>query len=488
MTMPIKVRIPSPLRSYTNGADVVETAGASVGEVLGALKDKASGIETRLFKGPNQLNRFVNVYLNDEDIRFLKNLETPVKEGDEISIVPAIAGGREYFRGREGVGRSGRRAFVQARSCVRGRRIRSSMPDESFTRRQVLSAAAGAATAATASGLSRVALGAASSEPSEPPRLPLKILRRDPLSDESIRQIRSISPQIEFLPEGAPWREALGEADVIFAGIGPADFKAAAKLRWLQYPSAGVENICGSRDFVESDVILTNGQGCYSAQIAEHAFGLLFGLTRNLALNIRRMREKKWGGNEAWPIELRGMTAGIIGLGGNGRAIARRARAMDMKTIAMDAEPMYAERFAMVDEVRLVEDGLSDMLRRADVVFMCAPITPRSHGMLGPEQFAAMKRGAYFINISRGKTVQTPALVEALKSGRLAGAGLDVTDPEPLPPDHVLWELPNVIITPHIAGQSQLGQQRLQTIFVENVRRFVVHQPMLNLADKRKGY
>jgi sulfur-carrier protein len=91
--MPIKVRIPSPLRTYTNGADVVETAGASVGEVLNGLKDKANGIETRLFKAPNQLNRFVNVYLNDEDIRFLKNLETPVKEGDEISIVPAIAGG-----------------------------------------------------------------------------------------------------------------------------------------------------------------------------------------------------------------------------------------------------------------------------------------------------------------------------------------------------------------------------------------------------------
>jgi molybdopterin synthase sulfur carrier subunit len=91
--MPVKVRIPAPLRSYTNGADVVETAGGNVGEVLGALKDKAAGIESRLFKGPGQLNRFVNVYLNDEDIRFLKNLETPVKEGDEISIVPAIAGG-----------------------------------------------------------------------------------------------------------------------------------------------------------------------------------------------------------------------------------------------------------------------------------------------------------------------------------------------------------------------------------------------------------
>jgi molybdopterin synthase sulfur carrier subunit len=91
--MPVKVRIPSPLRTYTNGADIVETGGSSVGEVLNGLKEKASGIEGRLFKGPNQLNRFVNVYLNDEDIRFLKNLETPVKEGDEISIVPAIAGG-----------------------------------------------------------------------------------------------------------------------------------------------------------------------------------------------------------------------------------------------------------------------------------------------------------------------------------------------------------------------------------------------------------
>jgi phosphoglycerate dehydrogenase-like enzyme len=360
------------------------------------------------------------------------------------------------------------------------------MPDASLTRRQVLSSAT---VAAAGVGFSRIGAAApTSAAAAEAPRLPLKILRRDPLSDESIRQIRSISPHIEFLAEDAPWPEALGEANVIFAGIGPKDFQAAKKLRWLQYPSAGVENICGSRDFTESGVILTNGQGCYSAQIAEHAFVLLFGLTRNLAQNIRRMREKKWGGDEAWPIEVRGMTAGIIGLGGNGREIARRARAMDMRTLSVDAEPMYAERFAMVDEVRLVDDGLDDMLRRADVVFMCAPITARSKGMLGPEQFSAMKRGAYFINISRGKTVQTPALIDALKSGRLAGAGLDVTDPEPLPPDHPLWDLPNVIITPHIAGQSQFGQQRLQKIFVENVRRFVANQPMLNLADKRKGY
>ena len=179
---------------------------------------------------------------------------------------------------------------------------------------------------------------------------------------------------------------------------------------------------------------------------------------------------------------------GIIGLGGIGREVARRAKAMDMKVLAVDAEPMYAERFAMVDEVRLVDDALEDMLKRSDVVVSCAPHTPKSRGMMGASQFAAMKKGAYFINVSRGKLVQTDALVAALQSGRLAGAGLDVTDPEPLPDGHVLWSLPNAIVTSHIAGRSQLSWSRVQNIFCENVLRFAGSLSMLNVVDKRKGY
>jgi phosphoglycerate dehydrogenase-like enzyme len=161
---------------------------------------------------------------------------------------------------------------------------------------------------------------------------------------------------------------------------------------------------------------------------------------------------------------------------------------MDMKAIAVDAEPMFGEKFAMVDEVRLVDDGLADLLQRSDVVVCAAPHTAKSRGMLGAEQFAAMKKGAYFINVSRGKLVKTEALVAALKSGQLAGVGLDVTDPEPLPPDHPLWQEDNAIITSHIAGRSQLGYARVQGVFVENVARFAGGRPLLNVVDKTKGY
>jgi phosphoglycerate dehydrogenase-like enzyme len=207
-------------------------------------------------------------------------------------------------------------------------------------------------------------------------------------------------------------------------------------------------------------------------------------LTRGVASSAR---VKKWG-YDGEPLELRGMTMGIIGLGGIGRETARRAKSMDMKVLAVDAEPMFAEKFAMVEQVRLVGDGLMELLKRSDVVVSAAPHTPQSRGMLGAEQFAAMKKGAYFINVSRGKLVRTDALIEALKSGHLAGAGLDVTDPEPLPEGHPLWDVPNTIITPHIAGRSQLGYERVEAVFAENVRRFVNEQPMLNLVDKAKGY
>jgi len=139
-------------------------------------------------------------------------------------------------------------------------------------------------------------------------------------------------------------------------------------------------------------------------------------------------------------------------------------------------------------QARLVDDGLMDLLKRCDVVVSAAPHTPRSRGMLGAEQFAAMKQGSYFINVSRGKLVQTDALLEALKSDHLAGAGLDVTDPEPLPADHPLWRQDNAILTPHIAGRSQLGDHRVQTVFTQNVARYIAKLPMLNVVDKRKGY
>jgi phosphoglycerate dehydrogenase-like enzyme len=346
-----------------------------------------------------------------------------------------------------------------------------------ITRRALLGAASAAAVGLAGSA---DASAAPVSQP-DAPRLPLTILLRAGLSTDFLRQLRDLSPQIT-----ASQDVDLAAADVVLGNISPAEVQQAAKLKWVQCISAGVEHL-PLKEFIDRDIVLTNGQGAYAPEIAEHAFGLLFALTRGIGQQVRQMAEKKWG-YPGEPIELRGMTIGIIGLGGIGREVACRAKAMSMKVLAVDAEPLYVEKFPMVDDVRLVDDGLIDLLKTSDVVISCVPSTPRSRGMLGAEQFAAMKRGAYFLNVSRGKIVKTDALLDALKSGQLAGAGLDVTDPEPLPPDHPLWQQPNAVITSHIAGRSQLSWQRVQTIFVTNVARWTRGQPLLNVVDKAKGY
>lgn len=318
----------------------------------------------------------------------------------------------------------------------------------------------------------------ASSTPSTAPLLPLNVLLRAGLSDDRIKQIRDSSAQITIDRD-----VALAEAHVVFGGINASQLADAKNLRWVQCPSAGVEHYPLDA-MTERNIILTNAQGCYGPEIAEHTFGLLFALTRGIAAQAR---QNAWG-FVGRPIELRGLTMGIVGLGGIGREVARRAKAMDMKVIAVDAEPMYGERFAMVDEVTLVDTGLDGLLKQSDVIACCAPDTAKSRGMFGADQFASMKDGSFFINVSRGKLVKTDALVEALKTGKVAGAGLDVTDPEPLPPGHALWSMPNVVITSHIAGKSQFAYERVQNVFTENVLRISRGLPLLNGVDTRKGY
>ena len=347
-----------------------------------------------------------------------------------------------------------------------------------ISRRAVLTAAGAAAV-----GLATANDAAAAPESSDRTRLPMKILLRSGLSDEHLARIRAVSPEIT-----ASRDVDLADADVVLGNVSRDELSSAAKLRWVQCGSAGVEHY-PLEQFIERDVILTNGKGCNGPQIAEHTFGLLFALTRGIASQTVQMGRRKWGHEgEGKLIELRGMTMGIVGLGGIGREVARRAKAMDLKTIAVDTEPMFAEHFAMVDEVRLVDDGLDDLLQRSDIVILCCPLTSRSRGMIGTEQFSKMKAGSYFLNVARGKLVQTDALMEALKGEKLAGAGLDVTEPEPLPADHPLWEQPKVVITSHIAGRSQFSWQRVQNVFAENVARYVKGLPMLNVVDKRKGY
>ncbi len=261
--------------------------------------------------------------------------------------------------------------------------------------------------------------------------------------------------------------------------------EATPDLEWVQSSSAGVENFLVSKRLVMNDVVLSNTRIIQGPEIADHAMGLLLNLTRDMKFYNEQMA-KGWERAIRLPlIELRGKTALIVGLGGIGTQIAQRAKAFGMRVLAVDPKDFPLNN--VVEKV-VKPDDLDTMLPQADVVFSSVPLTAASRGMFGKDQFSAMKEGVYFINVSRGGVVDTDALVAALESGKVRAAGLDVTDPEPLPDGHPLWSMENVTITPHIATVSDQLESRRTALFEENVARFLSGRPLLNVVDKSKGY
>ncbi len=229
---------------------------------------------------------------------------------------------------------------------------------------------------------------------------------------------------------------------------------------------------------VDSPIVLTNTSRVQGPHVADQAFALLLSLTRGLRTT-----------NESEPAltrtELHGKTMLVVGLGGIGNQIARRANAFGMRVRAIDVKAMDRPAFVF----SLDRPGkLMELLPDADVVVLSCPLTPETRGMIGAKQLAAMKKGAFLINVARGGLVQTEALTVALQRKQLAGAGMDVTDPEPLPAEHPLRKMANVVISEHVGGQSPEGRDRQWRLFRENVRRFVNGEPLLCVVDKGKGY
>ncbi len=315
--------------------------------------------------------------------------------------------------------------------------MRMKKTDKSFSRRNFIKDVA-----VNAAALSAVPIGIFASDSvfkgpfivSKAPRLPLRIMMKSRLPEPFLEKLMKISPQIQLETD----EKAIGEVNVWFGGLNSKQFNSAGNLQWFQSYSAGVEEYLFP-EMLQRDVIMTSAKGCFAPAIAEHTFGLLFSLTRNIAGQIRNMSQGKWQGVPMDNMfEMKGKTLGIVGLGGIGSQVARRAKAMDMRVIAVDIVPKYKEQIGDIcEEVRHVQgDGLSWLLKSSDVILISAPYTKVSEGMIGAEQFDMMKKSAYFINVSRGRLVKTPALLDALKSGKIAGAGLDVVNPEPLPADH----------------------------------------------------
>ena len=274
------------------------------------------------------------------------------------------------------------------------------------------------------------------------------------------------------------------DADGVIGGISKDQFAKARNLKWLQTYSAGVEAYRW-KEFLESNIVLTNCKIVQGPNIADHAMALLLALTRGLN-DFFVAKEKEQFDREGHNLlELQDMTAVVIGVGGIGSQIAQRAHGFGMKVIGVDPKDLPPN----INVTRMVYPSqLDSVLPLADVVFVSAPLTPESRHMMGPREFDLLKKSAFFVAVSRGGLYDTPSLVKALDSHKLAGAGLDVTDPEPLPQGHPLWKFPNVVITPHVAGTSPGSHARRVGVFKDNISHFVRNEPMRNVVDKQKGY
>jgi phosphoglycerate dehydrogenase-like enzyme len=311
------------------------------------------------------------------------------------------------------------------------------------------------------------------------------------LPPEMVAELAKTAPNVKIVPaRGAGLEREVVDADAMVGiRLTPELLKQAKQLKWLHISSAGVEPHGGQTglfpELVESNVVVTNAKNVYGPQIADHAFAFLLALTRKLNVTIPRQHLEEWPAGRGGMFELDGKTAVVIGVGGIGSQIAQRAHGFGMKVIGVDIRDI--PRSTIVQRV-VPPDMLDSVLPEADVLFVSVPHTKKSEGMMGARQFELMKQGSYFIAMSRGKIYDHQALVKALDSRRLAGAGLDATEPEPLPKGHALWKFPNVVITPHTSGGSDNLEARLNHIVQENIRRFGAGLPLLNVVDKKEGF
>jgi phosphoglycerate dehydrogenase-like enzyme len=308
-------------------------------------------------------------------------------------------------------------------------------------------------------------------------------------SEGLVQELAGVSPKAHVVSVSAEnvMRE-IGDADAYVGDITPEQVRAGKRLQWVQVMSAGVEHVLflsGGNALRDSNIVLTNNKIVQGPEIADHAMAMLLMLSRRLRKYVADDQQETWDGAVFTGIELNGKTAVVIGAGGIGNQIATRAWAFGMNVIGVDPED---KPFSPFIQKVVKPDQLDEVLPQADVVFISAPHTEKSHKMMGAREFELLKPNSYFVAVSRGGIYDMNALVKALDSKRLAGAGVDVTDPEPLPKGHPLWKFNNVVITPHIAGRSDHDHERMTGTVKENIRRFVDGKPLVNVVDKQKGY
>ena len=315
---------------------------------------------------------------------------------------------------------------------------------------------------------------------------PPRIVLVDEQLHELLPALQQEAPRAKLIEVSAATPREIAAADATI-GVCSAQVLAQAKqLQWIQWPAAGVERCVQQPLMRERHLLLTNLQRTMGPSMAEHVLGMMLVLSRHLDYFLKEQQQARWVGDNAPHLaDLEGKTVLVVGLGGIGTEVARRAHAFGMRVIATRASgrtgPDYVSYVGLPDE-------LLKLAKDAEFIVNCAPLTPQTTGIFNREFFASLKPGAYFISVGRGRSTVTADLIAALKGGQLAGAGLDVVDPEPLPADSPLWRLPNLIITPHVSADTPLAEEQRTALLRENLRRYVAGEPMLSVVDIERGY
>lgn len=320
----------------------------------------------------------------------------------------------------------------------------------------------------------------------------MKLLISFDLPDAYVKKIQGVSADVKVL-QSSDEKELLHLVEnvgILFAGAFSLEiFLKAKNLKWIQTVGAGVNRFLFP-EVVKSHVIITSAGGVHPIPISEHVIGLMLSLCRKLHFFIRNQMERKWERNGAELMgqieELPGKTVGIMGLGRIGSEVAKKTKCLGMKVIATKRNPTVSKPI-YVDKL-VNPENLKELLAESDFVVLTLPLTKETEGMIGEAQLRSMKRTSYLINVARGKIIQEDKLIQALKEGWIAGAGLDTFETEPLPNNSELWTMKNVIITPHVAGSTPHYFERLTNIFCENLNRFINNEPLINVVDKTTGY
>jgi len=299
-------------------------------------------------------------------------------------------------------------------------------------------------------------------------------------------------PQLKLvhLPDYKRVDAEISDAEIGIAwSIRPEQIKAAKKLRWIHSPAAAVHQLIFP-ELVESDLVLTNARDVHGPVVAEHVIAQIFALAKKIPDSVRLQEKHEWGQQRIWDElprvrEVAGATVGLIGLGSIGRAVSKSAKALGMRVIAVREHP---EKGGEGADVVLGPAQVDEVFRKADYVVLAAPVTDNTRAIANAERLVLMKPDACLINVGRGPLIDEAALLEALKQKRIGGAALDVFDKEPLPADSPLWDLDNLLITPHTAGMTDKLWERHYTLFSENLRRYSSGQPLIAVVDKQSGY